>query len=72
MRLSTQASCTSSAKVFVLSSRAEFIFLENSWASFDAGGRVFCFFGGGVLPIAETGFGRMGLSRVGSLMFERY
>ena len=57
--------------------RAEFILLENSWASFDAGvGRVFwvfCFFGGGVvLPIAETGFGRMGFSRVGSLIFERY
>ena len=56
--------------------RAEFIFLENSWASFDAGVGmvfwVFCFFGGGVLPIAETGFGRMGFSRVGSLIFERY
>ena len=72
MRLSTQASCTSSAKVFVLSFRAELIFLENSWASFDGGGRVFCFFGGGVLPVAETGFGRMGFSKAGSLMFKRY
>ena len=63
----------SSAKVFVLSLRAEFIFLENSWASFDEGGRVFCFFGGGVvLPVAETGFGRMGFSRVGSLNCYNY
>ena len=57
--------------------RAELILLENSWASFDAGVGmvfwVFCFFGGGVvLSIAETGFGRMGFSRVGSLIFERY
>ena len=56
----------------MLSFRAEFIFLENSWASFDGGGRVFCFFGGGVLPVAETGFGRMGFSKAGSLMFKRY
>ena len=59
MRLSTQASCTSSAKVFVPSFRAEFIFLENSWASFDAGGRVFwvfCFFGGGGFANSRDGF----------------
>ena len=75
MRLSTQASCTSSAKVFVLSFRAEFIFLENSWVSADMGGRmfgfwVFCFLEG--LLIAETGFGRLGFSEVGSLIFAKY
>ena len=43
----------------MLSFRAEFIFLENSWASFDAGGRVFwvfCFFGGGGFANSRDGF----------------
>ena len=56
----------------MLSFRAKLIFLENSWASFDGGGRVFCFFGGGVLLVAETGFGRTGFSKAGSLMLKRY